>query len=277
MTGVATVTLSAGTVYAVRKRDEGYALATEYSGSGDPQRTIELLWGVSTRSSKGPKPKLTVAEVTSAAVDHADAEGLSGLSIRRLADRLGVSTMNLYTYVPSKAELIDLMVDRVLGEVLDGYGEASGWRTGLERIAATNWALYERHPWLLGVSTARGPLGPNVMMKYELELAAIEGIGLTDVEMDSVLSLVLWHTESTARRVADAAEAVRQSGLSDVEWWERSGPVLAQVADFTRYPVAGRVGAASGEQHQAASDVATAFEFGLARILDGVAVLIDRR
>lgn len=252
-------------------------MAIEYSGSGDPKRTVELLWGVTSRSTKGPKPRHTVADLTEAAVALADDEGLAGFSMRRLADRLGISAMSLYTYVPSKAEFIDLMVDRVSGEVLGAYGPVPDWRSGLEAVANTNWDLYQRHPWLLGVSQARGPLGPNIMDKYEQELATIDGIGLSDVEMDSVLSLVLGHTEATARRVADAAAAVRASGLSDLQWWELSQPVLEQQVDFGRYPISGRVGTASGETHQAASDVATAFGFGLARILDGVGALIASR
>ncbi|WP_307829901.1 TetR/AcrR family transcriptional regulator [Antrihabitans stalagmiti] len=255
-------------------------MAIEYSGSGDPRRTIELLWGVQSRSSKGPKPKLTVPQVTAAAIALADAEGLAGLSMRQLANHLGVSAMNLYSYVPSKAELVDLMVDRALADVVghyEGAAEPGEWRGNLEFVAWANWQLYQRHPWLLGVSTARAPLGPNVMAKYDRELAYIDGVGLTDLEMDSVLSLVLGHTEASARRVADAAEAVRHSGITDSEWWAKSAPVLEEVVPFDRYPIAGRVGTASGQAHQAASDVATAFEFGLGRILDGVASLIEGR
>ncbi|KAA0022854.1 TetR/AcrR family transcriptional regulator [Antrihabitans cavernicola] len=252
-------------------------MAIEHSGSGDPRRTVELLWGTSPRSPKGPKPRLTVAQVTAAAVALADAEGLQGFSIRRLADTLGVSAMSLYTYVPTKAELIDLMVDHVSGETLGAYRATDDWRAGLESIAQANWILYQRHPWLLAVSRARSPLGPNVMDKYERELSIIDGIGLTDVEMDSVLSLVLGHTESTARRVADAADAVRRSGLTDTQWWEQSQPALDEVVDASRYPTAQRVGEASGQAHQAASDANSAFGFGLARILDGIEALVAGR
>lgn len=252
-------------------------MAIEYSGSGDPRRTVELLWGTAQRSTKGPKPRLTVAQVTVAAVSLADADGLHGFSIRRLAESLGVSAMSLYTYVPSKAELIDLMVDHVSAETRDDYRIEQGWRSGLEAVAQSNWQLYQRHPWLLAVSRARGPLGPHIMDKYERELSIIDGIGLTDVEMDSVLSLVLGHTEATARRVADAADAVRHSGLTDAQWWEQSQPALDEVVDATRYPIAQRVGEASGQEHQAASDAGSAFGFGLARILDGVAALVASR
>src|SRR5919112_1054849 len=88
-------------------------VSTEYSGSGDPQRSMELLWGLQQRPKRGPKPRLTVEQIVQAALGVADAEGLAALSMRRVADELGVAPMSLYTYVPSKAELIDVMLDAV--------------------------------------------------------------------------------------------------------------------------------------------------------------------
>lgn len=65
-----------------------------------------------------------------------------------------------YSYVPGKAELIDMMLDTVCAEVLDGDADVGGWRARLERVARDNYALYLRHPWLLQVAASRPPLGP---------------------------------------------------------------------------------------------------------------------
>ena len=249
---------------------------TEASGSGDPRRSIQLLWGTATPGRRGPRPKLTVDDVVRAAIGLADADGLAAATLRRVAERLGVTVMSLYTYVPAKAELTDLMVDRVCAE-LASPSLPGEWRAALEQVARDNWALYHRHPWLLEVVTARPPLGPGVTGKYDAELAAVDGIGLTDVEMDAVLSLVLGHVEGAARRSVDAALVVRRTGLTDDQWWESAGPALAEVFDGERYPLASRVGAAAGEEYQAASSPGHGFEFGLARILDGVAALVSSR
>ncbi len=64
---------------------------TEYSGTGDPKRTLELLWGVQERPRRGPKPRLTAEEIVRTAITLADAVGLDALSMRRIADELGVS------------------------------------------------------------------------------------------------------------------------------------------------------------------------------------------
>ncbi len=257
---------------------------TEYSGRGDPRRTLELLWGTRKGPSRGPRPGLSVEAVVGAAIGISDAEGLSVLSMRRVAERLGVSTMSVYTYVPGKGELLDLMLDKVMGEAIesdagDCAGDcAGGWREGLEQVARRNWELYHRHPWMLQVAaTSRPPLGPNVIAKYDQELQAVDGIGLTEVEMDSVLTLVLGHVEGAARRSVAATEAVKDTGKTDHEWWAANVPFLEKVLDSESYPIAARVGAAAGAAHEAAYSPEHAFEFGLQRVLDGIDVLVSSR
>src|SRR3954452_14456584 len=98
---------------------------------GDPGRSIALLWGVAESGRRGPKPRHTVEDVVQAAIVLADAEGLTALSMRRVAETLQLSPMSLYTYVPSKAELVDLMIDRVAGEMNDPGPTGGGWREQL--------------------------------------------------------------------------------------------------------------------------------------------------
>jgi AcrR family transcriptional regulator len=253
-------------------------VATEYSGSGDPRRTMELLWGVERRPTRGPKPGLSVGEIVQAAIEVADAEGLGSLSMRRVADRLGVSTMSLYTYVPSKAELLDVMLDAVMGEEVRPNDAAGGWRERLELVARENWALIHRHPWMLQVAAmSRPPLGPNVIAKYDHELRAVDGIGLTDVEMDSVITLVLGYVQGVARDAVEASQAERRTGMTDDEWWLANAPLLEKVFDAERYPTAARVGTAAGAAYEAAYDPEHAFEFGLQRVLDGIEAFVQAR
>jgi AcrR family transcriptional regulator len=252
-------------------------MSTEYTGAGEPRRTIELLWGVPGPPRRGPKPKLTVADVVTAAIRLADADDLEAVTMRRVAEDLGVAPMSLYTYVPSHAELIDLMLDRAHGELADQL-PGTGWRDAATAVAEDLWQLYHRHPWLLQVTTGRPPLGPNTFAKYERELAALDGLGLTDLELDAVVSLLTGFVRGTARGSVDAARVVRRSGLTDLQWWERSAPVLAGIpaADPANYPRASRVGTSAGQAHGAADNPEHHFRFGLARILDGVEQLVGR-
>ncbi|TMR18026.1 helix-turn-helix transcriptional regulator, partial [Nonomuraea turkmeniaca] len=81
--------------------------------AGDPDRGIELLWQARERD---PRPGLSLGRIVLAAIELADAEGLAGLSMRKVADRLGFTTMSLYRHVPGRDQLVDLMVDEVLSE-----------------------------------------------------------------------------------------------------------------------------------------------------------------
>ena len=196
--------------------------------------------------------------------------------MRRVADRLDVGTMSLYRYVPAKAELLDLMFDRVSNETARPDDAADGWRGRLEQIARENLALYARHPWLLDLANFRPPLGPGVIAKYDYELRAIDGIGLSDVAMDSVLALLLGYVRSAAASRAAWMRVPDETGQTDDEWWLSIAPTLEQVLDVERYAVAVRVGTASTEEYRGLHDPTQAFEFGLERVLDGIAVLIEQ-
>ncbi|CCH31595.1 TetR/AcrR family transcriptional regulator C-terminal domain-containing protein [Actinosynnema sp. NPDC047251] len=249
-------------------------MANGRSGGGDPARTLSVLWRT---TSPTARKDLGVDRIVAVAVALADAEGLGALSMRRVADKLGVGTMSLYTYVPGKAELIDVMVDTVHGETARPHDVPGGWRGRLTRVARENWALHLRHPWLLEVATNRAVLGPNVAAKYDYELGAVDGIGLSDVEMDAVLGLVLGHVRASARLAVEAAQVEQRTGLTDEQWWRAAAPFLARVFDPERFPTAARVGAAAGEAHGSAYSGEHAFEFGLERVLDGVEALVVSR
>lgn len=120
---------------------------TEHSGSGDVSRSLELLWGLDERPSRGPKPGLTLDRIVTTAVAVADADGLGALSMRRVATDLGVGTMSLYRYVPGKAELLDLMLDKVAEFDADAHPDpAAGWRPAMEALARGSRQQYQRHP-----------------------------------------------------------------------------------------------------------------------------------
>jgi AcrR family transcriptional regulator len=245
------------------------------SAGVDPAQSLALLWGTQDRPGRSG---LTVRAIVDAAIELADADGIGALSMRAIAGRLGAGTMSLYTHVPSKPVLIELMIDAVCGQVYAGLGEPAGqpggWRGALTFIAQRNWDLFLRHPWLLHVLDGRPVLGPNINRKYEAELRPLDGVGLSDIDMDSVLTLVLMHVEGMARWQVGLLAIREQSGQSDVQWWTNLEPALAAMMDPAGFPLGSRVRRAAGEFHQSAGDPRHSLDFGLERILDGVAVLI---
>ncbi|GAB3259876.1 TetR/AcrR family transcriptional regulator [Arthrobacter pigmenti] len=243
----------------------------------DLARSIYLLWG---HHPDAGRSGLTVAGIVRAGIEIADSEGLDAVSMRKVADRLGVGAMSLYGHVPGKDDLTALMVDAIYEELynndINAATNAGHWREAMKFIAQRNWSLYARHPWLFDLRSSRPTLGPNVSRKYEIELRPLDGIGLSDVEMDAALTLVLSHVDSTARAYRSVSRTQSDSGMSDAEWWAVVGPVLDQVMDDDELALAGRVGSTVGTEFDAAADPEHALAFGLDTILDGIQVRIDR-
>lgn len=247
---------------------------TERTGTGDPLQSIALLWRINPKTGRS---NLTLDVIVEAAIQVATEIGIDRLSMRKIAERVGVGVMSLYQRVPGKGELIDLMVDHANGSVYDTATRpdaTNGWRLAMEEIAARNWQLFSEHPWLLGVDTTRPPLGPGTTAKYDLELTPLVGIGLSDVEIDQVLALVLDHVKAAARLPLGVAETTEATGSDDHDWWTTAGPLLAALIDEKRFPNASRIGAAAGVQYDSAVDGELQFQFGLRMILDGVEQLI---
>jgi AcrR family transcriptional regulator len=244
---------------------------------GDPGRSIALLWGVAESGRRGPKPRHTVEDVVRAAIALADAEGLAALSMRRVAETLQLSPMSLYTYVPSKAELMDLMVDRVAGEGDHPDPGAGDWRQQLTNLCRQRWATAQRHPWIMQLARRRPPLGPNVLARVESMLHAIDGLGLTETEMDQLISLVGDYVRGAVRAALDAREIEQQTGMTDEQWWSMNTPLLQGLVDPARYPTTVKIGEAYKSGRMAPPDHERNFEFGLQRVLDGVEVFIAGR
>jgi AcrR family transcriptional regulator len=209
------------------------------------------------------------------AIQIADRDGIGGLSMRRLADELGITAMSLYGYVPSKAELLDVMADRAYAGIAVPADPVTPWKARLGALAEQHWALLLAHTWLLQIAASRPLLGPAMTAFYDAELAAVDGLGLTDTDMDLIAGLLDDYVRGAARSAVEAAEAQARTGVSDRQWWEAYGPLLAEVLDPARYPTAVRVGAAAGAEYGAAHDPARSFRFGLQRIIDGIAIFIE--
>jgi AcrR family transcriptional regulator len=264
---------------------------TEYVSHGDPRRSMALLWGKCEPPTRGPKQALTVAEIVAAAIELADAEGLAALSMRKVADRLGRSPMALYTYVPSKAELLDLVLDTALGEVDTDYPYDQGWRKAAEASARSSWAFYERHPWVLQISGARALLGPHEMDLYEAQLRIFDGLPLSGRDMNRIVTVIGDFVGGAARAVRDARLAPGATGLSDDDWWlARSALLDEMIAPDTwgeRWPTITRIGddhAFDQSERDPEDDtpytvweLLDSFEFGLQRLLDGIERYIDAR
>ncbi|MUL41905.1 TetR/AcrR family transcriptional regulator [Streptomonospora sp. PA3] len=240
----------------------------------DPDPSLRLLWRHAAPEQpqprrRGPKQRLSVDQVVDAAIELADAEGLDAVTMRRLAGRLGLAAMTLYSYVPSRNDLIVLMVDQALGRTALPELPADP-RRRLELVARVHYGDCRARPWLLDVAGVRPWLGPHSADRYEWQLSAVDGLGLGDVEMDQTVALLVGFASNTARAEHRVRRAEQESGMTELEWWDANAGLLGELMAGRSYPLASRVGQAAGEAYQAAGDPARELEFGLARIVDGV-------
>ncbi|WP_324192936.1 TetR/AcrR family transcriptional regulator [Nocardia transvalensis] len=201
-----------------------------------------------------------------AAIEVADAEGLARLSMRKVADRLGFTTMSLYRHVPGRDQLVDLMRDAAWGE-LPAAEPDRDWRAALEACARQEWELYQRHPWLAEGGGARHVPGPNTVANYERMLRMVAATGLPAADVVAVVELVSRLVQAEALALVRTARIERSSGLSDEQWWRARDSLFARL---DRYPTITALERAGGFVRP------DPFEFGLARVLDGIELLIER-
>ncbi|MEO5877261.1 MAG: TetR/AcrR family transcriptional regulator [Streptosporangiaceae bacterium] len=125
------------------------------------------------------RPHLTREAVVAAAVSIADAEGISAVSIRRVAAELGARTMSLYTHIESKEGLFDLMADAIAAEVIVPPEQLpDGWREAISMIARREREAMQRHPWAQELVGQKTTIGPSAIAHIEQSLAALDGLGV---------------------------------------------------------------------------------------------------
>jgi AcrR family transcriptional regulator len=241
-----------------------------------PPSALELAWGVQSGGRRGPKPARSLAEILDAAVAIADAEGIDALSMQRLAAELGFTTMALYRYVASKDDLVMLAVDAVGADVPDVPAPGEDWRSGLERWARAQEQLFVRHPWIARVPITGPPAAPNQVAWMERALRCLAATPLSMAERVGVLSLLAGFVLNHRRLYDDMARASSAEGRSLEDSGRDYAELLGQLIDPTRFPNVAAAFAEGGSE-PGADDARDEFEFGLARILDGVAHLVERR
>lgn len=220
---------------------------------------------------------MTVNEIVREAVSLADTEGIEALTMQRLASRLGVTPMALYRYVPSKEDLIFLAVDAASGNPPDAPAEGEGWRSGLERWSRAQIDGLRRHPWVSRVPITAPPIGPKQVAWMERCLECMAGTSLSLGERVGVLNLLGVYGLGHSRLYGELTRASSARGLSLGEVERQYGELIGQIVDPTRFPHVAAGFAAMASDPPTQSDAAADFEFGLARILDGVAALVEHR
>ncbi|GAA4597859.1 TetR/AcrR family transcriptional regulator [Planotetraspora phitsanulokensis] len=234
---------------------------------------VTLLWGLRETVRRGRKPSLTVADITRAAVEVADAEGLAAVSMARVAAQLGNSTMALYRYVKSKDELLLLMSDAALDGPPD-LPDGLDWRTGLTLWARGLLKVLGRHPWTVQIPISGPPVGPNNLWWFDRALRALGDTGLDEEDKVGVVMGLLTFVHGELRLSIELSKGYAENPEA---FGRQYGKALAQVVDARRFPALSKVIAAGVFEGEVPYDDEVEGEFGLSLFLDGVAAFIERR
>lgn len=239
------------------------------AGKSSAQRTFELLWGMREQPTRGPKPSLSVEQIVQAAIEIADADGLEAVSMRKVAERFGVTTMSLYRYVPSKNDLLELMLDAIAAPGPDPTKMPERWRDALHWWARQNLDVLRRHPWLVRIPLSHPPFGPNNINWMESALCAMEGSGLGPEQRIWVLILLSGYVRSQAAQELAFQEGARMTGVEPEEWNRVYAEMLRKVVQDGEHPALARIVEAGVFD---APDLGPDddFEYGLTFMLEGI-------
>ncbi|WP_187365324.1 TetR family transcriptional regulator [Cellulosimicrobium cellulans] len=267
---------------------------------------LAVLWRPAPVGRRGPRPGLTLAGIADAAIALADADGLAAVSMARVAERLGVTTMALYRYVSSKDDLLAVMLDAALAEAVAGAGDAApgdagpgdpgpggtpAWRAALERWCADQLDLARRHPWAVQTPAAAALPGPARVAFLERGLRALDGTPLSWPEKTAVVGRLSLHVLAEGQVVAAEAQAARAAEVEVAAGGEGTpaggataghpalvdyASLLRAVTDPGEHPVLAQALAAGAFDDAEAEDDEGRPDWGLRLMLDGVAAVVAR-
>ena len=200
----------------------------------------------------------------------ADADGLAATTMRRIATELDVATVALYRHVRGRDQLVTLMADAAFAECPLPARPAGDWRARLELLCRAHWAMYRRHPWLAHVvSFTRPLLAPHAMAHTEWSMRAVADRSLDPTTLLHVAATVANFVRGTAVNLQPEAEAEQDTGLTGDEWMHTQSDVLAAALRGGSLPILARISA----RDDVDLTLDTLFDFGLQRMLDGIARL----
>ncbi|TYB69938.1 GntR family transcriptional regulator [Nonomuraea sp. PA05] len=215
--------------------------------------------------------ELTRRRVIGAAIEIADAEGLSELTMRAVAGRLGAATMSLYRHVGGKDDLVMLMVDAAFAEFPLPAERPEGWRERLESSARVQWAAYRAHPWMAGATPLTRPVPSAALLQHsEFVLEALQATGLDAGTRMYVVILIYSFVQGVAAHIELEQQARAATGVTDEEWMTGQEEFLRGVK-ATSPAFAGVL----DELGEFDMDLDRLFTFGLESLLDGLTKLIE--
>jgi AcrR family transcriptional regulator len=207
-----------------------------------------------------PRTPLTRERILQAALAFADANCIESLSMRKLGEAVGVEAMSLYNHVPSKADLLDGLIDLVFGEI-ELPVSSDSWQTAMRQRAIAVRAALKRHRWAIGLMESRSSPGPATLRHHDAVLGCLRQAGFPVALAAHAYSVLDGYIYGFALQEAslpfDTGE--ESSELAQALLAQFPADEYPHLAEFTFQHVL-----------QPGYDYASEYEFGLDLILDGL-------
>lgn len=221
---------------------------------------FDSVWLRPATTPRRPAP-LDRARIIETAVELMDSDGLAGLSMRKLATRLGTAPMTLYGHVATKDDVLEFALDGVFAEALGAHESSDGtWRERLCAIADATFEALLRHPWAPTLLGSKPPIGPAAVAHFTSILDALSEAGLRDDALPPALSAFYYYILGAA--VAEAAWLQAGRPLEDV-----TAADLVKLQTQAGGDISPAIGFIAGE---AGGGSRRRFDAGLTLILDGL-------
>lgn len=242
--------------------------------SDRPPSGLERLWRRD-ELDRSPRLGLSLERVVRSGIELADGDGLAAVSMKRVAERLGFTTMSLYRYVKSKDELLLLMHDTVWQPPAGLDVPLDGWRAGLARWTREQHEVVRRHPWLDDVRLIERAGTPSQIAWIELGLRMLTDTPLGEQEKLAILLLLGGYAAMQVRLGGVATDAARRGDFASGQTNEAFGELLRAFVTAERFPALHQA-VEQGALAPVGRDAYASFDFGLDLMLDGVEKLMKR-
>lgn len=238
-----------------------------------------LGWGLAKPPQRGPKREMSIDLIVEKAIEIADKDGLSSVSMNRIASELGFTAMSLYRYIPSKDDLLILMQDAACNIPMPAERPPEEWRESMREYVLGTVDVFRKHAWYGDIPILGIPILPNNLRIVDWALRGLRDMPLNHYEKMSIVLLLSSYARMYGMLQRDLDRAV-QAGSSEEEF---SGlnytAALRHLIKPDQYPDLYPLvmsGAYTGDNEDV-NTVGSDLDFGLERILDGIEQFLHQK
>lgn len=239
--------------------------------------SVKLSWGIARKGRRGPKGELSVPQIVQAAIAIADEEGLAGVSMSRVAQSLGYTTMSLYRYMASKNDLLLLMQDAVCDFPIPEERSGETWRDRMKEYVRLCVGVFRDHPWYADIPIQSLPLMPHNLRILDWFLRIMRDFPINEFEKMSFMLLVSSYSRACGMIERDIALVMKAGGSMDSFHGMDYTAALQELITPERFPYLHPIVMSGAYTDESDNPIEDDLDFGLERILDGIEQYVEMK